>query len=122
MSIYEDRLEKCSILMEGAQLDVLLLTKPANTFCLTGDGRLCAHAMLTQNGQVALRVPKTDVEDVERLAHFDPLVHAFFHGEEAPPPLPANVVLAVGNCGLYAGPWGVQVEDTLVIDPEAATG
>ena len=38
--------------------------------------------------------------------------HAFFHGEKAPPPLPANVVIAVGNCGLYAGPWGVRVEDT----------
>jgi len=38
--------------------------------------------------------------------------HAFFHGEKAPPPLPANVVLAVGNCGLYTGPWGVRVEDT----------
>lgn len=50
-----------------------------------------------------------------------PAAHAFFHGEEAPPPLPANVVLAVGNCGLYVGPWGVQVEDTLVIGPEAAT-
>lgn len=30
--------------------------------------------------------------------------HAFFHGEKEPPPLPANVVLAVGNCGLYTGP------------------
>ncbi len=38
--------------------------------------------------------------------------HAFFHGEKAPPPLPANTVLAVGNCGLYTGAWGVRVEDT----------
>ncbi len=38
--------------------------------------------------------------------------HAFFHGEKAPPPLPENVVIAVGNCGLYTGPWGVRVEDT----------
>ena len=38
--------------------------------------------------------------------------HAFFHGEKAPPPLPENVVISVGNCGLYAGPWGVRVEDT----------
>jgi Xaa-Pro aminopeptidase len=38
--------------------------------------------------------------------------HAFFHGEKAPPPLPANVVIAVGNCGLYTGPWGVRIEDT----------
>ena len=38
--------------------------------------------------------------------------HAFFHGEKAPPPLAENVVIAVGNCGLYTGPWGVRVEDT----------
>lgn len=31
------------------------------------------------------------------------------------PPLPENVVLAVGNCGLYTGPWGVRVEDTVVV-------
>jgi Xaa-Pro aminopeptidase len=48
-----------------------------------------------------------------------PSGHAFFHGEAAPPPLPANVVLAVGNCGLYTGPWGVRVEDTVVV---GATG
>jgi Xaa-Pro aminopeptidase len=44
-----------------------------------------------------------------------PAGHAFFHGEKAPPPLAANVVLAVGNCGLYAGAWGVRVEDTLIV-------
>ncbi len=41
--------------------------------------------------------------------------HAFFHGEKAPPPLPENTVLAVGNCGIYTGPWGVRVEDTIVV-------
>ena len=41
--------------------------------------------------------------------------HAFFHGEKAPPPLQANVVISVGNCGLYTGPWGVRVEDTVVV-------
>jgi Xaa-Pro aminopeptidase len=41
--------------------------------------------------------------------------HAFFHGEKAPPPLEANMVIAVGNCGLYAGPWGVRVEDTVLV-------
>jgi Xaa-Pro aminopeptidase len=41
--------------------------------------------------------------------------HAFFHGEKAPPPLPESTVLAVGNCGLYAGPWGLRVEDTIVV-------
>jgi Xaa-Pro aminopeptidase len=53
-----------------------------------------------------------------------PAGHAFFHGEKAPPPLAANVVLAVGNCGLYAGPWGVRVEDTLIVGeagPEVLT-
>ena len=43
--------------------------------------------------------------------------HAFFHGEKAPPPLPANVVIAVGNCGLYTGAWGVRVEDTNWVKP-----
>jgi Xaa-Pro aminopeptidase len=46
--------------------------------------------------------------------------HAFFHGEKAPPPLATNVVIAVGNCGLYAGPWGVRVEDTVVVKPEGS--
>ncbi len=41
--------------------------------------------------------------------------HAFFHGEKAPPPLQANVVIAVGNCGLYTGDYGVRVEDTVVV-------
>ena len=27
-------------------------------------------------------------------------------------------VIAVGNCGLYTGPWGVRVEDTVVVDIE----
>jgi Xaa-Pro aminopeptidase len=50
--------------------------------------------------------------------------HAFFHGEKAPPPLPANVVIAVGNCGLYTGPWGVRIEDTNLVTvdgPETLT-
>jgi len=51
--------------------------------------------------------------------------HAFFHGEESTPPLEANVVIAVGNCGLYTGPWGVRVEDTVVVGrggPTVLTG
>lgn len=44
--------------------------------------------------------------------------HAFFYGEKESPPLPANVVIAVGNCGLYTGDWGVWVEDTVVIGSE----
>jgi hypothetical protein len=61
-SIYQERLRKCILLMEGAGLDLLLLAKPANMAYLTGDGRLCAFAMITKNGKVALGVPKTDVE------------------------------------------------------------
>jgi len=60
--------------MKSANLDVLLLTKPSNMFYLTGDGRLCAYAMITQKGKVGLGVPQTDVKDVESLAYFDHLV------------------------------------------------
>ena len=68
---YEKRLERCGHVMKEAGLDVLLLTKPANMAYLTGDGRLCAYAMITQNGKVALGVPMTDIDDVKGLAHFD---------------------------------------------------
>jgi len=44
-----------------------------------------------------------------------PAGHAFFHGEKAPPPLSRNVVVAIGNCGLYTGAFGVRVEDTVVV-------
>ena len=50
-----------------------------------------------------------------------PSGHAFFHGEEEAPPLAANTVIAVGNCGLYTGPWGVRVEDTVLIGPRGPT-
>jgi Xaa-Pro aminopeptidase len=46
--------------------------------------------------------------------------HAFFHGEKEPPPLAANVVIAVGNCGLYLGRFGVRVEDTVVVRMDGA--
>jgi len=65
------RLDRCSRMMKEHELDVLLLTKPSNMYYLTGDGRLCAYAMITQDGKVALGVPSTDVEDVTALAHFD---------------------------------------------------
>ncbi len=60
--------------MEVAELDALLLIKPSNMFYLTGDGRLCAYAMINQDGKVALGVPSTDVEDVKGLAHFDHII------------------------------------------------
>lgn len=69
--LYPKRLERCSALMKEAGLDALLLTKPSNMQYLTGDGRLCAYAMITQDGKVALGVPSTDVTDVKALAHCD---------------------------------------------------
>ncbi len=71
---YRERLDKCSQLMKEAKLDALLLTKPANMFYLTGDGRLCAFAMITKEGKVALGVPQTDVKDVKQFAHFDQIL------------------------------------------------
>lgn len=53
--------------MKDEKLDALLLTRPANMFYLTGDGRLCAYAMITNEGKVALGVPQTDVEDVKSM-------------------------------------------------------
>jgi len=60
--------------MKAAGIDALLLTKPSNMFYLTGDGRLCAYAMITQDGKAALGVPSTDVADVTAQAHFDHIV------------------------------------------------
>jgi len=60
--------------MKEADLSVLLVTKPSNMFYLTGDGRLCAYAMITQEGKVVMGVPQTDVEDVRNLAHYDYIV------------------------------------------------
>ena len=71
MAEHKERLKKAGRLMKEAGIDVLLLSKPSNMFYLTGDGRLCAYAMITQDGKVALGVPKTDVDDVRQVAHFD---------------------------------------------------
>lgn len=60
--------------MHSAGIDVLILVKPANMQYLTGDGRLCAYAMITEDLQVAMGVPRTDIEDVKRLAYFDHIV------------------------------------------------
>jgi Xaa-Pro aminopeptidase len=68
--VLQKRLQRCGRLMKDAGFDVLVLTKPANMFYLTGDGRLCAYAMITQDGKVALGVPQTDIEDVKRIAFF----------------------------------------------------
>ena len=70
----QERLRRCGQLMETAGMDVLILVKPANMHYLTGDGRLCAYAMINRNLQVVMGVPQTDIEDVKRLAHFDHIV------------------------------------------------
>jgi len=71
---YEGRIKVLSAHMKEAGIDALLLTKPSNMFYLTGDGRLCAYTMITQNGQVALGVPITDIEDVKNHAYHDKIV------------------------------------------------
>jgi len=71
---YQERMKRCIDLMREAGLNALLLTKPSNMFYLTGDGRLCAYAMVTQEGKVALGVPQTDVEDVMKLSHCEHVV------------------------------------------------
>ena len=70
-TLFHERINRCALRMEEQGMDVLLLTKPSNMFYLTGDGRLCAYAMITRKGEVALGVPMTDVEDVSQLAHYD---------------------------------------------------
>lgn len=70
-SRHQERVERCAGMMKASGFDALLLTKPANMFYLTGDGRLCAYAMITQDRRVALGVPMTDVRDVRALARFD---------------------------------------------------
>ena len=72
---YPERLKRCSQLMKEARLNALLLTKPSNMFYLTGDGRLCAYAMITQDGKVALGVPwGVRVEDTVVVGSEGPIV------------------------------------------------
>lgn len=71
---FPERIAKCAEHMRRVGIDVLLLTKPANLFYLTGDGRLCAYAMITQDGKVGLGVPVTDIEDIKKRAYHDQLV------------------------------------------------
>lgn len=42
----------------------------------------------------------------------------YMHGGAEAPPLEAGTVIAVGNCGLYLGNFGVRVEDTVVVNEE----
>ena len=68
---HKKRVERCTQLMKDEGLDLLMLTKPSNMFYLAGDGRLCAYTLISKEGEVALGMPKTDVEDVKRSARFD---------------------------------------------------
>jgi Xaa-Pro aminopeptidase len=74
MSLYGDRMKRAVALMMQYGMDAIILTKPANMFYLTGDGRLCAYAMVTRGGKVAIGIPRTDLEDVQSRAHFDLIV------------------------------------------------
>ncbi|MBI2853290.1 MAG: aminopeptidase P family protein [Chloroflexi bacterium] len=136
---YERRLRNCSELMSQAGFNSLLLAKPSNMAYLTGDGRLCAYAMVSREGKVLLGVPKTDVEDVRRSARFDVLdgfedevgmVHSIAHAFE-------RIQLTNGSVGLeytyltlsmmgmfthpHAKPPGVTVKDCTHILSELRT-
>jgi Xaa-Pro aminopeptidase len=74
MSIFRERISRACDLMENHGLDVIILTNPANMFYLTGDGRLCAYAMVTREGKVAIGVPQTDIKDVQARATLDHIV------------------------------------------------
>jgi|GEM_PF-2468547 len=87
---YSERVARCAGLMKAAGLDVLLLAKPANMAYLTGDGRLCAPAAR-------------------------PRLFPWREGAAA----------AGDQCGYrrrelrpLTGPWGVRVEDTVVVKPD----
>lgn len=73
-NMYRKRIERCTTMMKVEGCDVLLLTKPSNMYYLTGDGRLCAYAMVTQDGKVGIGVPRTDIEDVRQHACFNHIV------------------------------------------------
>jgi Xaa-Pro aminopeptidase len=100
---YQDRLKKCRRLMKEAGLDALLLTKPANMFYLTGDGRLCAYAMISANGKVAVGVPSTDLDDVKAVARFDDIV-----GFENEVGMIHSIAHAFERFGIRAGAVGLE--------------
>jgi Xaa-Pro dipeptidase len=47
--------------------------------------------------------------------------HAVIHGEEQVEEVQAGMVLAIGNCGIYRGTYGVRAEDTVWISPDGPT-
>jgi len=68
---HKERATRAGKLMQEAGIGALLITKPANLFYLTGAGQLCAYAVVSQQGEVALGVPFIDLDDVSSRAHFD---------------------------------------------------
>ena len=65
-AIFKERVKRASVLMESAGLNAILLTKPQNMTYLVGDGRLCAFAIVSKEGETFVGVPKTDLEDVKQ--------------------------------------------------------
>lgn len=100
--VYLRRLAKCGEHMVHLGMDVLLLTKPSNMFYLTGDGLLCAFAMITKDGKVVLGVPVTDIEVI-----FGPVLTrspAVIRGQES------NHLKAICHCNQLS----LYVNDQLV--------
>ncbi len=54
----EERIGRVRQPVEEAGIGVLLLTKPAYMFYLTGDGRLCACAMITKRRRSPWACPR----------------------------------------------------------------
>ncbi len=51
--------------------------------------------------------------------------HSLFDAPGSAEPFKPNTVLVLGGCGLYAGQWGLRIEDTVAVaegEPELLTG
>jgi len=62
---FKERVNRACTLMNKADLNAILLTKPQNMMYLVGDGRLCAFTIISKGGATYYGVPKTDIEDVK---------------------------------------------------------
>jgi Xaa-Pro aminopeptidase len=77
---YAERATRAGELMRGAGVGAFLLTKPANLFYFTGVAQLCAYAIVSHGGEVALGVPFIDLDDVSSRARYDQITG--FNDEE----------------------------------------
>ena len=68
---YKERITRAAELMRAGDIGALLLTKPANLLYFTGASQLCAYAIVSREGELALGVPFIDLDDVSSRAHFD---------------------------------------------------